>query len=348
MNSAFGMDGAQALDAEAAKQQELAEKKRRRLERNRASARQCRKRKKEKKLLLRQQLALLEADNLQLRLKLQVGMDETNDLEQSAFITNKLNEMIKEGATESEIQKAIQELKERFSDYGRDRRSAIDFHIAQLKRCLQPTQTTRAILWLMSLAPKYHDPVTGEVRITEPDEQSELWRSLLEEVKPDAEQRKIMVSYTAPKDTALDPFLAINKITDTCNSMLNRIVDIICNKNNSLDQEMANIQNILSARQVAKFILWIDANPPIIQMLDQCWAQMKLVPSSIDSSGTSSYSSSSNSNNNNNNSNSSSNYNTASGSHDNFDSTHSWSDEKDGAVDGDEDSDGSSSNSDGD
>ncbi|RYG62254.1 hypothetical protein EON64_18055, partial [archaeon] len=135
--SSFSLDTTNHnVDAEALKIQELAEKKKRRLERNRASARQCRKRKKEKKLLLRQQLAHLEADNLQLRLKLQVGEDnkEGSGDDQSVFITNKLNEMIKEGATESEIQRAIQELKERFSDYGRDRRSAIDFHIAQLKR----------------------------------------------------------------------------------------------------------------------------------------------------------------------------------------------------------------------
>eukprot|EP01031_Cornospumella_fuschlensis_P035653 gene35653-43242_t len=280
MNSSynsFSMDLSSHNDAETLKIQELAEKKKRRLERNRASARQCRKRKKEKKLLLRQQLAHLEADNLQLRLKLQVGEDnkDASGDDQSVFITNKLNEMIKEGATESEIQRAIQELKERFSDYGRDRRSAIDFHIAQLKRCLQPTMTTRAILWLMSLAPKYQDPVTGESLIGTPtDELSALYQSLLDEVHPDPAQRRLMVSYTAPRDSELDHFVAINNTTAACNGMLERIVDIVCNKNDSLDQEMANVQSTLTPRQIAKFILWIDKNPVCIQMLEALWPHL--------------------------------------------------------------------------
>jgi hypothetical protein len=276
--SAVSADHSSSMDLDILKQQELAEKKKRRLERNRASARQCRKRKKEKKLMLRQQLAHLEADNLQLRLKLQVG-DETNN-DQSTFITSKLNEMLTEGATESDIQKTIQELQERFSDYGRDRRSAIDFHIAQLRRCLQPTQTTRAILWLMSLAPKYHDPITGDVRCAPTDELSSLWHSLLEEVRPDSEQKKIMMSYTIPKSSHEDPFLAINNATDTCNKMLDRIVEIVCNKNDSLDQEMANIQHILSARQTAKFILWIDRNPACMQMLEALWPHITYAPHS--------------------------------------------------------------------
>lgn len=277
---AIEASSATMTDAEALKLQDLAEKKKRRLERNRQSARQCRKRKKEKKILLRQQLAHLEADNLQLRLKLQVG-DETNSLDQSVFITNKLNEMIKEGATDAEIQRTIQELKERFSDYGRDRRSAVDFHIAQLRRCLQPTQTTRAILWLMSLAPKYHDLNTGDVLIPPTDELSMLWHSLLEDIRPDAEQRKLMVSYTAPKDSNLDPFIAINNTTESCNKVLDRIVDIICNKNDNLDQEMANIQSILSARQIAKFILWIDRNPACMQMLEALWPHMTYAPTTV-------------------------------------------------------------------
>lgn len=161
------------VDTEKSKQVE-AEKKRKRLERNRESARECRKRKKEKKNLLRQQLAHLEADNLQLRLKLQVGHDNassssssssaitgSNDIDKSAYITAKLDNLIKNNASDIEIQKTIGELQEKFSDYGRDRRSAIDFHVNQLKRCLQPTQTTRAILYLMSLAPQYHDSDTG-------------------------------------------------------------------------------------------------------------------------------------------------------------------------------------------
>ena len=264
---------------------ELLEKKRKRLERNRESARECRKRKKEKKAMLRQQLVQLEADNLQLRLKLQVGHDKLRDDNGHEHITTKLDAMIREGASEADIQQAVAELQERYSDYGRDRRSAIDFHVSQLRRCLQPTQTTRAILWLMSLAAQFHDPATGEIRYTEPNEVFNLWLDLLNEVKPSPQQKKLMVSYTAPSPSGNDPFADIKSVTQTCNSMLDRLADIIGNKNESLDMEMANIQTILSASQVAKFILWIDQNPACMQMLEALWPHISShsVPSSSNS-----------------------------------------------------------------
>ena len=253
---------------------DLLEKKRKRLERNRESARECRKRKKEKKNTLRQQLALLEADNLQLRLKLQIGHDSTDIDEKSNYISAKLETMMKEGASDLEIHKAIAEYQEKYSDYGRDRRSAIDFHVSQLRRCLQPTQTTRAILWLMSLARQFHERTNGDMKFTEPHELFNLWLNLLNEIKPTPAQKKLMVSYTSVSSHGTDPFADINSVSQTCNVMLDRLVEIICNKNNSLDTEMANIQAVLSARQIAKFILWIDNNPACMQMLEALWPHL--------------------------------------------------------------------------
>lgn len=204
-------------DEEVIRQQELLEKKKRRLERNRASARECRKRKKEKKTLLRQQLAHLEADNLQLRLKLQVGKESADaEEEKSAIITAKLNELITQGASELEVQTKIQELKERFSDYGRDRTSAIDFHITQVRRCLQPTQVTRAILFLMSLTPKFQEITEKGGHIApELQELYEMWNSLLSEIQPNKEQRQLMVSYTTAQEGHIDPFVEIEQVTGT-------------------------------------------------------------------------------------------------------------------------------------
>ena len=43
---------------------------------------------------------------------------------------------------------------------------------------------------------------------------------------------------------------------------------------------MNNIQSILSARQIAKFILWIDHNPVCMQMLEALWPHITLSSSS--------------------------------------------------------------------
>jgi hypothetical protein len=253
------------------------------LERNRASARECRKRKKEKKLQLRAQLAKLETDNLQLRLKLQIGKESLeNTHEKSSVITNKLNELIQRHASESEIQAKIQELKEHFADYGRDRRSAIDFHINQVHRCLEPTQTTKAILWIMRLAPKFRPWIESKQNDipVELRDLFNLWQNLLSEVHPDLEQRKLIIAHTSADESGVDPFDLIDQVTEDCNMILDRIVEIIYRKINAFDSELNTIEASLSPRQIAKFILWVDQNPACIQMLEALWPHLTYSASS--------------------------------------------------------------------
>ena len=57
-----------------------------------------------------------------------------------------LDALLKSGAAESEIFAKIEEYKEKFADYGRDRRSAIEFHLRNIERLLMPTQTTSVIM----------------------------------------------------------------------------------------------------------------------------------------------------------------------------------------------------------
>lgn len=44
------------------------------------------------------------------------------------------HEQVKNGASEADIWQTIDMFKERYSDYGSDRRSAIDFHVNQLEK----------------------------------------------------------------------------------------------------------------------------------------------------------------------------------------------------------------------
>ena len=61
--------------------------------------------------------------------------------------TKALDELLKSGkASESEIYAKIEEYKEQFADYGRDRRSAMEFHLRNVERLLMPTQTTSFIM----------------------------------------------------------------------------------------------------------------------------------------------------------------------------------------------------------
>lgn len=80
-------------------------------------------------------------------ISLQVGeeAEETSENEQQKMM-EKLDALLKSGAAESEIFAKIEEYKEKFADYGRDRRSAIEFHLRNIERLLMPTQTTSVIM----------------------------------------------------------------------------------------------------------------------------------------------------------------------------------------------------------
>ena len=135
------------------------EKKRTRLARNKLSARESRLRKKTYMLELLKQIAQYETENMGLRLRLKNGQEtQTQDMEENTQLTTKLEMMVKEGHCEKDIREAILEMQEKYSDYGKDRQSNIQFHMSQLRSCLRPTQTTRTMIWFMQIAPLFLNP----------------------------------------------------------------------------------------------------------------------------------------------------------------------------------------------
>ena len=72
--------------------------------------------------------------------------------------------MLKSGASESEIFTKIEEYKEKFADYGRDRRSAIEFHLRNVERLLMPTQTTSVIMATLQGKPIIASSTTAQTK----------------------------------------------------------------------------------------------------------------------------------------------------------------------------------------
>mmetsp|Transcript_11004 Transcript_11004/g.17021 ORF Transcript_11004/g.17021 Transcript_11004/m.17021 type:complete len:474 (-) Transcript_11004:50-1471(-) len=123
--------------------EQLSEKKLRRLEKNRLSARECRRRKREATENLEREINVLEGENLRLRLQLQIGEEaEENMAQEQEKLTEEIDDLLKSGASETEIYATIEEFKEKFADYGRDRRSSMEFHLRNIERLLMPTTTT--------------------------------------------------------------------------------------------------------------------------------------------------------------------------------------------------------------
>lgn len=127
--------------------QQLSEKKLRRLEKNRLSARECRRRKREATENIQHQINALEADNLQLRLQLQIGQEaESCIASEQSKVTQDIHNLLQSGASEADIYATLEEFKEKYADYGKSRRSSIEFHLRQIERLLMPTQTTSVVM----------------------------------------------------------------------------------------------------------------------------------------------------------------------------------------------------------
>lgn len=266
---------------------EIDEKKRKRLEKNRESARECRKRKKDKIDTLRLQLTRLEAENIQLRLKLNSNNEFPDDGMGKAVtpaaskdeIPFQLESMLVSGSSDVDIRSTVQQLQERYADYGLNRRTTLSFHLAQLRRCLLPTQTTRCILWLMGCSHFFHNSDGTDVEFVSestPEMQltKQLFSSLMEETCPALDQRRTMWSFTAD---GVGPFPKLQALSQECTNILDRLEELIGSKNESLDTEMTMMQQMLDARQVAKFVVWIHRDPAgkaFVQMLDSIWPHL--------------------------------------------------------------------------
>jgi hypothetical protein len=125
----------------------------------------------------------------------------------------------------------------------------------------------RTILWLLACALGYFN-AEAEPNPTLNDEIIELFAGLLETLKATKEQRQQLLSLTTTYSSNC------TQESDSSDKMLDRLKELFSEKNDALDMEIRNLNSILSSTQVAKFLLWVKANPACMQMLDALWPHM--------------------------------------------------------------------------
>jgi len=126
---------------------ESAETKRaRRLEKNREIARNCRKRKRERYLQLEEEVVKLRQWNKQLEMKLnqEKGGKSGNDIREAEVREmEKLLEVGKPGTEEEKkLSQKLHLYKDMYSDFGRERKQGIQYHMNRLKSLLLPNQVS--------------------------------------------------------------------------------------------------------------------------------------------------------------------------------------------------------------
>lgn len=287
----------------------LSEKKIRRLEKNRLSARNCRRKKKEYTQNLQHEINILEGENLKLRLQLQIGQEaEQSVLEEQMRVTEELDALLKSGASDSDVHESIEEFKERFADYGRDRRSAIEYHLRNVERLLMPTTTTTVAMralqggsasLIMNSATEVdcktekeqvvkgdmNDAQTSEhktdsltdSKITSVDTSMQPYPKDVSKMDPKNMFQYLVnfLAVTPEQASALRDSRLVAKELDSALaqalSTLQQLRDSLSTVGQSLEHEFSEIRSILTSRQSAKFLVWVANNAPAMHMLNEVW-----------------------------------------------------------------------------
>lgn len=100
---------------------------------------------------------------------------------------------------------------------------------------------------------------------------AEIWTMVANELEVTEEQQQQLLAFQGEVET-LDKDLKMTL------GMLKQLRALIDDKNSSLDQELLEIQKILTPTQTAKFILWVTQNPACMHFLNQLFHQVMLSP----------------------------------------------------------------------
>ncbi|TYZ62649.1 hypothetical protein PybrP1_007467 [[Pythium] brassicae (nom. inval.)] len=244
------------------------DKKQLRRVKNLASVREFRKRKMKQMEQNEHRLRRLEAENLDLKMRLKIGKEAiVSEQREKQQIKEQMREMLQRNASEQEIARFLNMYKVTYSDYGPKRREKLRFHLERIRELLLPTQVTKLCLYSVEQGVDMlaRDHVIKEDPMSVPDSSAapmSLWGILASELDvSDAQQRQILERRTA-----------IKKVQEDLNHtlrILQQLEGVTEMKNTALESQVAELQQILTPSQATKFIIWVKENPAFMYMLDK-------------------------------------------------------------------------------
>ncbi|KAH7484875.1 hypothetical protein PRIC1_004186 [Phytophthora ramorum] len=255
------------------------EKKQQRRVKNLVSVREFRKRKMKQLEQNEARLGRLEAENMDLKMRLKIGKEAIlSEQREKQQIKEQMREMLQRNANEQEIAQFLNMYKVTYSDYGPKRREKLHFHLSRIRELLLPTQVTKLSLYSVEQGVDMlkRDHVIKEDPMSAPESATatmSLWGILADELEVSDEQQRQILERRA----------AITKVRDDLNhtlSIVKKLEDVTDEKNTALEAQVAQLQQILTPSQATKFIIWVKENPAFMYMLD------KLVDSTLQNTST--------------------------------------------------------------
>lgn len=228
-------------------------------------------------------------------------------------MTEQLDRLLKSGASETEIYEQIEFFKEKFADYGRDRRSAIEFHLKNVERLLMPTSTTSVAIRALSggmynagdvtasstdtsavVNPMYaYTSSNASVDILPPKISS--IQSIVSSESPPIEPKALfhyLVQYlevTPEQAVELKDSRHVAKELDSVLaevlSVLQQLCQLLTQCGEDMENEFSNVRSILTPTQAAKFLVWVANNSACMHMLNELWSKVYHEPVTDENAG---------------------------------------------------------------
>lgn len=216
--------------------------------------------KKNKAASLEDQVKQLEDENQALRLQLKVGKESGKHNEQDrADLLGKITTLLKHSTDahgEEALKAALKSYICRFSDCSSDHATTVDNHVTQIRRLLAPTKMTRLTLWALNQDDDFFKPT-----LTPNDSLFSIMNNTMEATPDQLEHFK---GYRANARSLVHKLRYTERACDDLIARLRR-------KNRALNEELHELQEILTPQQLANLLVWSNQNPELQLALKRTW-----------------------------------------------------------------------------
>jgi hypothetical protein len=204
----------------------------------------------------------LEEENQVLKSQLRIGKEPvTLDEQARQELTTKLDELVNAGAADTEIYKVLKQYVIKFSDYGPDRSRLVEKHMEQLDRLLAPTQISKLCMWSLHQDEDFFRATNYDLNSDQPDS---LWAVMCKEIEATPEQQEQFKKY---REQAIQLTRELRFTNRECQDLRQRLA----RKNKAFAEEMAELSQILTPKQMALFVLFVSHNHASSAMLSRLW-----------------------------------------------------------------------------
>ncbi|KAF1790443.1 Basic-leucine zipper domain [Phytophthora cactorum] len=236
------------------------EKKQMRRVKNLVSVREFRKRKTKQLEQNEARLRRLEAENMDLKMRLKIGKEAIlSEQREKKQIKEQMREMLQRNANEQEIAQFLNMYKVTYSDYGQSDARSCTFICRAFVTKLSLYSVEQGVDMLRRDHVIKEDPMSAPESATAT---MSLWGILADELEVSDEQQRQILERRA----------AIKKVRDDLNhtlSIVKKLEEVTDEKNTALEAQVAQLQQILTPSQATKFIIWVKENPAFMYMLDK-------------------------------------------------------------------------------